>query len=112
MWLMTTVGFFSIVRKPGETDLTVRARVRGDLEALERGFLPTMGPIRAPGGTDYQYRASVSPESLGIAIAKMTESIDYSNFKAEVAAQQGSDRAHVYDEIWGLLHRLTSEARD
>lgn len=36
MWLMTTVGFFSIVRKPGETDLTVRARVRSDLEALEK----------------------------------------------------------------------------
>lgn len=28
MWLQTTIGFFSIVQKDGEPDLTVRARVR------------------------------------------------------------------------------------
>ncbi len=42
MWVMTPVGSFSIVRKRGETDLTVRARVRGDLEALEKEYLPSL----------------------------------------------------------------------
>ena len=34
MWLFTTIGFFSVVRKPGETKLTVRARVAADLARL------------------------------------------------------------------------------
>ena len=36
MWLITPVGFFSIVQKPSDVaadTLTVRARVQGDLEA-------------------------------------------------------------------------------
>jgi hypothetical protein len=103
---MTTVGFFSIVRKPGETELCVRARVREDLEALGREYLPALGSIRSGEGTDYPYRASVAPEGLAAAIASMVEAIDYSNFKNEIAARQGSNRAHVYSEIWGVLHEL------
>lgn len=39
MWLVTEFGFFSIVAKPGDAErglLTVRARVPGDLKALQR----------------------------------------------------------------------------
>jgi hypothetical protein len=43
MWLVTSVGFFSIVKKPGESDLTVRARARGDLEALSKAYFPSLG---------------------------------------------------------------------
>ena len=35
MWLMTNFGFFSIVKKEGEVNLTVRARVKQDLLNLE-----------------------------------------------------------------------------
>ena len=104
---MTTVGFFSVVRKPGETDLTVRARVRADLEALKRGHLPSLGSIDSGGGTDYPYRAQVSADSFAAAIATMVEEIDYSNFKNEVAVRQGNARAHIYSEVWGALHKLT-----
>jgi hypothetical protein len=48
MWLITPIGFFSIVRKPdGQRvgTLTVRARVRGDLEALRGLYLPGLGSI-------------------------------------------------------------------
>lgn len=37
MWVVTDFGFFSVVQKPGDAEagtLTVRARVRGDLEAV------------------------------------------------------------------------------
>ncbi len=111
MWLMTTVGFFSIVRKPDETDLTVRARVREDLEALEKEYLPSLGPIVAGGGTDYPYRARVDSRALAAAIARMVEDIDYTNFKDTAAARQGMERAHVYGEVWSVLRKLTSEAR-
>jgi hypothetical protein len=107
MWLITPVGFFSILRKRGETDLTVRARVRDDLEALEEEYLPFLGPIIAGGGTDYPYRAHVDPIALAAVIARMVEEIDYSNFKDTVAARQGFERAHVYGEVWSALHKLT-----
>jgi len=109
MWVMTPDGFFSIVRKRGETDLTVRARVRGDLEALEKEYLPSLGPIIVGGGTDYAYRARVDSTSLASAIARMVEDVDYSNFKDTVAARQGFERAHVYGEIWSALRKLTPE---
>ena len=60
MWLMTAIGFFSIVEKPNDRHddtLTVRARVEGDLAALKARYLPEMGEIKADQGTDYRFRA-------------------------------------------------------
>lgn len=107
MWLMTTFGFFSIVRKPGETDLTVRARIRSDLETLEDQYLPSLGPITAGGGTDYPYRARAAPEAFAAAAARMVEDIDYPNFKDTVDTRQGRERAHAYGEVWSVLRLLT-----
>jgi hypothetical protein len=87
MWLMTTIGFFSIVRKPGDAELTVRARAQGDLEALRKEYLPGLGPIRAGGGTDYPYRARIAADALAAAVARMVADIDYPNFKDSVAAR-------------------------
>jgi hypothetical protein len=110
MWLLTSVGFFSVVRKLGEADLTVRARSRSDLEALSTEYLPSLGPIIEGAGTDYPYRAHASPDFLAAAVARIVEDIDYSNFKNAVAERQGPDRAHIYGEVWGVLLRLTARA--
>ena len=51
MWLLTPIGFFSIVQKPDDTTrntLTVRARVRQDLESLRLRYLPGLGPRWSP----------------------------------------------------------------
>jgi hypothetical protein len=43
MWLQTNVGFFSLAEKAQSIDreqLTIRARVRSDLEALQMIYLP------------------------------------------------------------------------
>ncbi len=48
MWLMTPVGFFSIVCKAEDKKtgtLTIRSRVREDLLALHATVLPGMGAI-------------------------------------------------------------------
>jgi DNA invertase Pin-like site-specific DNA recombinase len=45
VWIVCESGFFSVVSKPGDAEagtLTVRARQRGDLEALRKRYLPTM----------------------------------------------------------------------
>ena len=61
MWLLTPTGFFSIVRKPQDAaagTLTVRSRVRADLDGLRDTLLPELGPTIDNAGTDYRYRAS------------------------------------------------------
>jgi hypothetical protein len=108
MWLITPSGFFSIVRKPDDTSgtLTIRARVKSDLEGLRQGFLPGLGPIEENTGTDYRYRAKALRTELADALAQMVQGIDYVNFKDEVAAKQGYSRASIYGKVWQALFGL------
>jgi len=106
MWLMTRIGFFSIVRKPGDGDLTIRARVREDLETLQQHYLPALGPITTKAGTDYPFRAMASASDVAAATAKMIDDIDYPNFKNEVGKRQGTARAHAYSRVWQALLKL------
>jgi hypothetical protein len=103
MWLMTNFGFFSIVQKKDADILAVRARARNDLETLKERYIPTLGHILKGGGTDYQYRATVSREDMAEALGKIIMDIDYDNFKNSVAEKQGRKRARLYEEVWGIL---------
>jgi hypothetical protein len=54
VWLITGLGFFSIARKPddvGAGTLTIRARVKSDLESLRQHCLPGLGKIEENAGT-------------------------------------------------------------
>jgi len=42
MWLITNFGFFSVVQKPGDDMLTVRSRVKADLEELQNRYIPNL----------------------------------------------------------------------
>lgn len=109
MWLITPAGFYSIVEKQtdrGKGTLTVRARVRGDLVALKRAHCPSLGRIRESDDTDYRYRATAKRAHVAQAVAQMVEGLGYSNFKSHVAMQQGVNRAHLYHDVWDVLHRL------
>jgi hypothetical protein len=106
MWLVTNFGFFSVVQKKGDDILTVRARVRSDLEALKEKYIPAIGQILEGKGTDYKYRAKVSREDLAEAMRKIVKDIDYSNFKDSVAKKQGYKRASIYGEVWSDLMGL------
>ncbi len=109
MWLITPVGFFSVVRKPTDikaNTLTVRARVRSDLEALKTAYLPELGPIQKSSTNDYRFRAVAPQAAVAQAMARLVQDLDYSNFKDEVARRQGSDRAHLYHDVWSTLYRI------
>lgn len=108
MWMTTQHGFFSIVRKQGDTDLTIRARVPGDLGNL-RGFLPELSPTQVGGGTDYPFRATCTPAAFAAAQAKLALDIDYPNFKARVGQVQGYSRASIYGRVWSDLKKLEAE---
>jgi hypothetical protein len=91
MWLITPMGFYSVVCKPDDTEagtLTIRARVKTDLEALRRECLPSLGAISEDAGTDYRFRAKARRSEIEKALAKMVQQINYKNFKDEVAHKQ------------------------
>lgn len=109
MWIMTPVGFFSIVQKPGDglqRQVTVRARVKADLLALQALALPEMGPINAHEGSDYAYRATAPQDAVARALASLVMDIAYDNFKNEVTRTQGHARARAYGEVWHALFEL------
>jgi len=110
MWLITTFGFFSVVQKPNTKHLTIRARVRSDLQALKATYLPTMGPIQDSKEigkhTDYRFRATASHEDVANAMAAAIRDIGYGNFKSAVGERQDYERAGVYSEVWGCLNEL------
>ena len=106
MWLFTTIGFFSVVQKPSEAQLTVRARVAADLDRLRERYLPTLSATVANAGTDYPFRARATRKEFREAMARMAEDIDYANFKNEVAKVTGKDRAGVYSDVWTRLLAL------
>ena len=55
MWLFTSIGFFSVVRKSGEQRLTVRARSSADLDRLREQFMPELSATSTKGGHDYPF---------------------------------------------------------
>jgi hypothetical protein len=110
MWLFTNIGFFSAVQKPGTDFLTVRARVKQDLDNLRQNYLPQLSATQAKGGTDYPWRATVSHVDFAAALGKIAMDIDYSNFKNEVSARQGKARASRYGKVWQALYDMPEDA--
>ncbi len=109
MWLLTPIGFFSIVCKPEDVStgtLTVRARVKADLENLRAHLLPELGEIRKSPHNDYRYRAQAPRGAVAQAMARSIEQLGYSNFKSEVGRKQGHERAGVYHDVWDVLYNL------
>ena len=109
MWLITPVGFFSVVRKPTDIrtgTLTVRARIRADLEQLKARYLPELGAISQSGVTDYRFRAVAPQTAVAQAMARLVADLDYDNFKNAVAQRQGQARANLYHDVWSVLYDL------
>jgi ADP-ribose pyrophosphatase YjhB (NUDIX family) len=112
MWLITPIGFFSIVQKPGDKangTLTVRSRVRSDLAALKQHYLPSLGPIQESHDTDYRFRAVAPRAEVSAAMARLVDNLDYSNFKSEVGKKQGHKRAGLYHKVWDVLYHLQTD---
>ena len=101
MWLCTKYGFYSIVQKqPGEYH--IRARVKRDLENLKAGA-EIKKRIIVTKDADYPYRIVGIRADVIIALAYLADTINYSNFKAEIAKTEDQrDKLPAYQEI-GLL---------
>ena len=106
MWVTSTIGFFSAVQKTGTDYITVRSRAQADLDRLRETYLPELGEVLANVGTDYPYRATCSREQWAEAMRSMAMELDYSNFKSAVAKRMGSERAHIYHDVWSALWKI------
>ncbi len=111
MWFFTLTGFYSVVQKPGDQNLTVRARVAADLDRLRAAYLPSLSRTMHTPGVDYPYRASITHEDFAQALGRMAMDICHDNFKAEVAHRLGPDRALTYHQVWEVLRHLEAENR-
>lgn len=113
MWLLSPIGFFSIVQKSDDiaaSTLTIRARAAGDLDALRSKYLPTLGATLPKAGTDYPFRAKAPAADVADAMARLTKDTAYSNFKDEVKKRQGSSRAAIYSKVWHSLLSVSDAA--
>ena len=106
MWIFTTVGFFSIVQKRGNSFLTVRARVASDLVGLREKYMPELSETVMNQGTDYPCRATISHHDFSKGMEKIVKDIHYGNFKSEVEVKMGSKRESIYLEVWSTLLKL------
>jgi hypothetical protein len=106
MWLVTSIGFFSVVAHDHDRrTVLVRARAREDLEALRRRYLPDLEIVENE-GSDYRYRALLERSEWEHAAERLAADIDYPNFKDAVHDRQGPDRARLYMRIWSTLREL------
>lgn len=107
MWIASKYGFFSIVLKDGQYH--IRARERADLEELLENVPEVSAEIETWPGADYRYRIRLPEESQDIALifATLCWSVDYANFKSEIAATPRQTRKlSAYHKIWGLMASL------
>jgi len=102
MWIFCEAGFFSAVQHQA-SEVTIRARCREDLEALNV-WCPRMGAIVETPGRDYAYRATASKADWAAAVAILAQDIDYPNFK-EAARRRNRlpGRLAAYHQIWEAL---------
>ena len=110
MWLFTRYGFYSVVQdKLDDQRVQVRARVRADLEALQRsaaGELRDVEIIMTP-HADYRYRIVVPRAQWCTVAGRLSNDIDYVNFKNEVHGE--ADRDDAYLAVWSAMNRLQSK---
>jgi hypothetical protein len=98
VWLFHNRSFLSVVAdRKDPTQLLVRARIAGDIEAL----FPTAQVSHTP-EHDYAYRANVTRDEVATVIANELLSIDYYNFKSSVPDHRRHD---AYTDVWSTMHR-------
>ena len=98
MWIFLSDSFLSIVQKPDDQGmLTVRARIKGDIEAVFPDAKVTEGA-----GTDYRFRAKVPREVVAKVMFDRVMVLDYSNFKSSVKNRKRHD---AYMDAWVAMYR-------
>jgi acyl carrier protein len=101
MWLCSSIGFFSLVKKGGVDTWQVRARVKRDIENLcDTMRLPRSRIIHTT-NSDYAWRLQFNRAEKNAFFDTMNSLVDYSNFKSEVGRHSDqSKQLHIYHKWW------------
>lgn len=108
MWLCTQHGFCSIVRKnqPGQAGRAyqLRTRCQGDAENFAGLLqLPARRIVETP-AADYRWRLHLSARELGKLFECLSRSIDYPNFKDQVARRPDQvGKLKAYRDFWAAM---------
>lgn len=106
MWIFLNNAFLSVVdpkasysggRGPVSRDLLVRARLKGDIEAVFPKAKVQETPDR-----DYRFRALLPREVVAEVMLDAVNEIDYQNFKGSVPEKARHD---AYAGVWGVMYR-------
>lgn len=112
MWVFSTTGFFSItVSADDPTVMQVRARERGDLEALI-ALTGIDAEILETPAADYRFRIIVHAHAVGGLLMTLGNEITYCNFKAAIAKTpaQAHKEAGLH-RIWDIHRSWQPSAR-
>jgi hypothetical protein len=104
MWVFTTSGFVSAVFKDGA--LQVRARDCKSLASLSK---ETGAEIITTPLADYPYRLAITTDQFANWAERQAKSVDYKNFKSEVADTRGYGFAKALNKVWSAMHEVEDE---
>lgn len=107
MWLLTERGFFSIVQKRGERQLTVQAVFPEDLDRL-REVLPELGPTLPGGQGDLPLSARVGRRALARALSGLVGRIRYPDLVRFAKPWLGRERTGDLQMIEALVRATRS----
>lgn len=105
MWLFTKDGFYSIVHKDCEKDeLTVRARVKKDLEKMLKK-VGVKAVIHDWSGSDYRFRVVMKRADFVRYMVDYGENLQYDNFKNTIP-HDDVVRHEAYFGVWSAGMQL------
>jgi hypothetical protein len=103
MWICQNNSFLSIIASDrDESVLVVRARRRGDIEAVFGEHVEDLQVTTLP-GRDYQFRAFIPRNIVGTVIALALVNTKYTNFKDSTKDRHLHD---AYMDIWHVMAEL------
>jgi hypothetical protein len=110
MWVFTSTGFVSAVRKHDRPDVvTVRSR---DQKSLEQLATKAGVDIKISPFGDYPYRAFIKPEIFTEWVAEEASAIDYDNFKNRVATTRGYGFVEALHKVWVAMLGTEDKSRE
>ena len=116
MWILTKIGFYSIIKKPshlnpdGPAVFNIRGRDKEDLKRLAELVSPDLAKrpvVHEYDYSDYPYRIYLHmQQDMDSLMAKLSVLIDYDNFKDTIDATPHQKlKSEPYHEFWGLLEK-------
>ena len=105
MWMMTSIGFYSIIER--DKQIQIRARCEKDLDNL-CDLMKIQEDMIYTSQSDYPWRVIISREEWERIFPKFAQLITYGNFK-DMIKDTNKKREALYHQVWVLLRRIEQE---